>query len=135
MKNKVGLWVDHRKAVIVTLENQRETVQIILSTIEKRTRFSIGSHSDTPKGLSGAIAEETRNRQYIVHLGKYFSEIAFNIRTADSIFLFGPGEAKIQFASYLKKEKLDGKIATIDTVDKMTDRQIFTKMHDYFVHA
>ena len=88
MKNEVGLWVDHRKAVIVTLENQRETVQIILSTIEKRTRFSIGSHSDTPKNLTGAIAEETRDRQYIVHLGKYFSEIAFKIRAADSIFLF-----------------------------------------------
>ena len=134
MKNEVGLWVDHRKAVIVTLENQKETVQIILSNMEKHTRFSTGAHSDTPNDVNGSTAEDIRDRQYDLHLGKYYSEIAFNIRTADSIMLFGPGEAKVEFATYLKKEKLGGKIAAIDTVDKMTDRQISAKVHDYFIH-
>ncbi len=134
MKNEVGLWVDHRKAVIVTLENQKETIQIILSTMEKHTRFSSGSHSDTSNDVNGSTAEDIRDRQYDLHLGKYYSEIAFNIRGADSIMLFGPGEAKVEFAAYLKKEKLEDKIAQVDTVDKMTDRQIVAKVHDYFVH-
>lgn len=135
MKNEVGLWVDHRKAVIVTLENQKETVQIILSNMEKRTRFSNGAHSDTQNDVNGSSAEDIRDRQYNLHLGKFYSELAFNIRGADSIMLFGPGEAKVEFAAYLKKEKLDSKIALIDTVDKMTDRQISAKVHDYFIHA
>jgi stalled ribosome rescue protein Dom34 len=135
MKNEIGLWVDHRKAVIVTLDNQKETVQIILSTMEKHTRFSSGAHSDTPNDVNGSTAEDIRDRQFDLHLGKYYSDIAFNIRDADSILIFGPGEAKVEFASFLKKEKLDGKIAAIETVDKMTDRQIAAKVHDYFIHA
>jgi stalled ribosome rescue protein Dom34 len=127
--------VDHRKAVIVTLVNQKETVHIILSTMEKHTRFSSGSHSDTPNNVNGSTSEDIRDRQYDLHLGKYYSEIAFNIRAADSIMLFGPGEAKVEFAAYLKKEKLDNKIAQVDTVDKMTDRQIMAKVHDFFVNA
>ena len=135
MQNEVGLWIDHRKAVIVTLENQKETVQIILSNMEKHTRFSTGSHSDTPNDVNGSTAEDIRDRQFNLHLSKFFSEIAFNIRAADSIFLFGPGEARVDFAAYLKKEKLDGKITAIDAVDKMTDRQISAKVHDYYIHA
>ena len=135
MKNEVGLWVDHRKAVIVKLEDKKETIQIILSTMEKHTRFSTGSHSDTPNDVNGSTAEDIRDRQYNLHLGRYYSEIAFNIREADSIMLFGPGEAKVEFAAYLKKEKLENKIAKIDTVDKMTDRQISAKVHDFFIHV
>ncbi|EKD87825.1 MAG: hypothetical protein ACD_35C00183G0002 [uncultured bacterium] len=135
MKNEVGLWVDHRKAVIVKLEDKKETIQIILSTMEKHTRFSTGSHSDTPNDVNGSTAEDIRDRQYNLHLGRYYSEIAFNIREADSIMLFGPGEAKVEFAAFLKKEKLENKIAKIDTVDKMTDRQISAKVHDFFIHV
>jgi len=135
MKNEVGLWIDHRRAVIVTIEDKKETVQIILSNIEKHTRFSTGAHSDTPNDVNGATAEDSRDRQFDLHLGKYYAEIAYNIRTADSIMVFGPGEAKVEFATHLKQEKLGNKIAQIDTVDKMTDRQISAKVHDYFIHA
>lgn len=135
MKNEVGLWVDHRKAVIVTIEDQKETVQIILSNMEKHTRFSSGAHSDTANDVNGSTAEDMRDRQFDQHLGKYYSDVAYNIREADSILLFGPGEAKIEFAAYLKHEKLDDKIAAVDTVDKMTDRQISAKVHDYYIHT
>lgn len=135
MKNEVGLWVDHRKAVIVMLEDKKETVQIILSNMEKHTRFSSGAHSDTPNDVNGSTAEDIRDRQFDLHLNKFYSEIAFKIRETDSILIFGPGEAKVEFASYLKHEKLGDKIAAVDTVDKMTDRQISAKVHDYFVHA
>ena len=118
MKKEVGLWVDHRKAVIVTIENDNEIVNIILSTLEKHTRFSSGSHSDSPNDVNGSTAEDIRDRQFNLHLKKYYSEIAFNIREADSIFIFGPGEAKVEFASFLKNEKLGNKITTIESVDK-----------------
>ncbi|PKN99539.1 MAG: hypothetical protein CVU42_07450 [Chloroflexi bacterium HGW-Chloroflexi-4] len=132
MKKEVGLWVDHRKAVIVTIENDNEIVNIILSTLEKHTRFSSGSHSDSPNDVNGSTAEDIRDRQFNLHLKKYYSEIAFNIREADSIFIFGPGEAKVEFASFLKNEKLGNKITTIESVDKMTDGQISAKVHDYY---
>jgi stalled ribosome rescue protein Dom34 len=135
VKNEVGMWVDHRKAVIVTLEDQKETIQIILSDMEKHTRFSSGAHSDSPNDVNGSTAEDVRDRQFDLHLNKFYSEIAYKIRDTDSIFIFGPGEAKVEFAAYMKKEKFGSKIAAIDTVDKMTDRQISAKVRDYFIHA
>jgi len=132
MKKEIGMWVDHRRAVIVTLDNNKETVQIILSNMENNTRFSSGSHSGTSNDNKTSTAEDIRDRQNEMHLGKYYAEIAYKIKEADSIMIFGPGEAKVQFSSYLKQEKFGGKITTVDTTDKMTDRQISAKVHDYF---
>ena len=46
--------------------------------------------------------------------------------------IFGPGEAKGELKKRLKKSKLDGRIARVETVDKMTDRQIAAKVREYF---
>ncbi|MBA4384906.1 MAG: hypothetical protein C0410_09225 [Anaerolinea sp.] len=135
MIKEIGMWVDHRRAVIVTLENNKETVQIILSNMENNTRFLSSSHSDSSNGVKTSSAEDIRDRQNEMHMGKYFAEIAYKTKEADSIMVFGPGEAKVQLASYLNHEKLGGKITAVDTTDKMTDRQISAKVHDYFMHA
>lgn len=135
MKKEIGMWVDHRRAVIVTLENNKETVQIILSNMENNTRFSSGSQSGISMDEKTSSAEDIRDRQNEMHLGKYYAEIAYKIKEADSIMIFGPGDAKVQFTSYLKQEKLGGKVSSVDTTDKMTDRQISAKVHDYFIHA
>ena len=45
MKNIVGLWIDHRKAVIVTIDNGVAITMEIKSNMEKHVRFSSGSHS------------------------------------------------------------------------------------------
>ena len=135
MKKEIGMWVDHRRAVIVTLENNKEAVQIILSNMENNTRFSSSSLSDTSKGIKTSSAEDIRDQQNEMHLVKYYAEIAFKIKEADAIMIFGPGEAKVQFASYLKQEKMGGKVSAVDTADKMTDRQISAKVHDYFIQT
>jgi hypothetical protein len=40
MKKEVGLWIDHRQAVIVTLVDQVEETKRITSDIEKQVRYS-----------------------------------------------------------------------------------------------
>jgi hypothetical protein len=50
MKTEVGLWIDHRQAVIVSLVDQVEEIKRITSDIEKDVRYSgasKGSHDDT----------------------------------------------------------------------------------------
>jgi hypothetical protein len=55
------------------------------------------------------------------------------IRDADSIWIFGSGEAKVEFENRLKREELGGRIVGIETVDKMTDYQIAAKVRDHFL--
>ena len=133
MKKEVGLWIDHRKTVIVSIENEVEVTREIRSNMEKHVRFSSGTRSDAPDNSSGATAEDMRDRQFGDHLGRYYEGIISIIRDADSILIFGPGEAKVELENLLKHEELGEKIVGIETVDKMTDHQITAKVRDHYL--
>jgi hypothetical protein len=133
MKKEVGLWVDHRKTVIVTLEAEADVTLEIHSNIAKRVRFLSGSHSKAVNDAHESTAEDMRDRQYGDHLDRYYDGIISFIRGADAIWIFGPGEAKVELANRLKHEELGGHIVGIETVDKMTDRQITAKVRQHFL--
>jgi len=133
MKKEVGLWIDHRKTVIVTIENEVEVTREIISNMEKHVRFSSGTHSNADNNSQGSTAEDVRDRQFGDHLGRYYEGIISIIRDADSILIFGPGEAKVELENRLKREDLGGRIVGIETVDKMTDHQIAAKVRDHFL--
>ena len=132
MKNIVGLWIDHRKAVIVTIDNDIAITMEIKSNMEKHVRFSSGSHPKSHSDSQGSTAEDMRDRQFGDHLSRYYDGIITFIRDADSIWIFGPGEAKVELENRLKRQNLGGRIVGIETVDKMTDRQIAAKIRDHF---
>jgi hypothetical protein len=46
--------------------------------------------------------------------------------------IFGPGEAKDELKERLQENNLGGRIAGIETVDRMTDRQVAAKVRKYF---
>jgi len=72
MKKDVGLWIDHRKTVIVTVENDVEVTREIRSNMEKHVRFSSGTSSKAPNSSQGSTAEDVRDRQFGDHLGRYY---------------------------------------------------------------
>jgi hypothetical protein len=55
------------------------------------------------------------------------------IRDAESILIFGPGETKGAVQKQLASKGLSGRIVGIETVDKMTDRQIAAKVRQCFL--
>jgi hypothetical protein len=54
------------------------------------------------------------------------------MRDAEAILIFGPGEAKGELRKRLERNNLGGRIVGMETVDKMTDRQIAAKVRRYF---
>jgi hypothetical protein len=133
MKKEVGLWIDHRKSVIVTIENEVEVTREIRSNMEKHVRFSDDTNSKTNGDLRGSPAEDIRDRQFGDHLDNYYEGVISLIRGADSILIFGPGEAKVELENRLKHDDLGGRIVGIETADKMTDNQISAKVRDHFL--
>jgi hypothetical protein len=125
MKREVGLWIDHRKAVIVLVTDEGEETKIIESNTEKHVRYSSGS-SEPGQG------EHVRDRQFTNRLNRYYDDVIACIGDAKAIQIFGPGEAKGELEKRLESEELKGQIVTIETVDKMTDRQIAAKVRDHF---
>jgi hypothetical protein len=123
MKKRVGLWIDHRKAIIVTITEEGEETKEIKSDLEKHVRFSSGSSED-------GSSEDVRDRNFDNHLNSYYDKVIACLREADSIQIFGPGEAKGELEKLLEKEGLKGRIFEIEAMDKMTDRQIAAKVRE-----
>jgi hypothetical protein len=125
MTREVGLWLDHRKAVIVIVTDDGEETKTLESNMEKHVRFTTNS-ADPGQG------EDVRDRQFSNHLNKYYDAVIALIGNAESIQIFGPGEAKGELEKRLESKELKGHILRVETVDKMTDRQVAAKVREHF---
>lgn len=121
MKKSIGLWIDHRKTVLVTISEEGEETQEITSFMEKRVRFAGGNSED-------GSSEDIRDRQFENHLNRYYDKVIATLRDADSIQIFGPGEGKGELKKRLESHGLGDRVVSFETVDKMTDRQIAAKV-------
>jgi hypothetical protein len=135
MKTTVGLWIDHRKAVIAIVSAEGEETLEIRSNVEKQPGRFAGLRSTTPHEAQQVQADDSHEREFTGHLNQYYDEVITAIRDAESILLFGPGEAKGELKKRLERDNLGGHIIAIQTVDKMTDRQIAAKVREYFHKA
>ena len=124
MGTEVGVWIDHRKAVIASVAGTQEEVRQVTSGMEKHVRYSGAAQQDS--------AEDQRDRRFTGHLNKYYDEVIACLRDADSILILGPGEAKGELQARLEGEGLRGRIVGFETVDKMTDRQIAARVRQRF---
>ena len=124
MKKEIGLWIDHRKAVVVIVSDEGEEVREITSHMEKHVRFSSG-------GSENGSSEDVRDRQFGNRLDSYYDAVIAVIRDGESVQIFGPGEAKGELRKRLESAGFKGHILAIETTDKMTDRQIAAKVREH----
>lgn len=72
------------------IEDGGEETRRIESGMEKHGRFSGGSRAEEGK------ADDQRDKQFTGHLNRYYDEVTSHLRDAQSILIFGPGEAKVE---------------------------------------
>ena len=125
MNRKVGLWLDHKKAVIVSITNDGEERRIITSDMEHYVRYS----SNVPGDGS---AEEVRDRRFWNHLGEYYDKVIAQIGDAKSIQIFGPGEAKYELKKRLEGQGMLENVVSVDDAGSLTNRQIAMKVRERF---
>lgn len=132
----MGLWIDHRKAVIVAVsgkgKSKSEESTIIQSNAEKQPGRFDGVRSTTPYEAQKVQADGRQDIKFADQLNTYYDEVVSVLRDAESIFLFGPGEAKGELKKRLEDDHLDHLLQAVETVDQMTDRQIAAKVREYF---
>jgi hypothetical protein len=131
MKTTAGLWIDHRKAVVAIVSDKGEKTREIRSNVEKQPCRFAGVRSTTHYGQQ-IPADDSHEREFTGHLNQYYAEVIAAIRDAESVLIFGPGEAKGELKKRLEHAKLGGHIIAMETADKMTDLQIAAKVREYF---
>ncbi len=132
MNTQMGVWIDHRKAIVVAVTDKGEETGLVISQVERQLRRAGDSPLKGPFETRRVPADDSRQRAFTGHLNIYYDAVIACVRGAESILIFGPGEAKGELKVRLEKNKLGSRIAAIETADKMTDRQISAKVREYF---
>jgi len=125
MNKKVGLWIDRKKAVIVSIANGVEARRIITSDMEHYVLYSTIVPGD-------GSPENIRDRRFWNHLNEYYDKIVTHIQDATEIQIFGPEEAKFELQKHLESRDLAGYIVSVEDAGKLTDLQISTKVQKRF---
>src|SRR4030067_2814864 len=132
MRTKGGLWIDHRKALIMAVTDKGEEIRLVISKVEKQSGRSGGIRSTTSYESQLVPADDSRERRSTGLLNIYYNAVIACIRDAESILILGPGEAKGELKKRLVRNKLGGRIVGIETIDRMTDRHIAAKLRQDF---
>jgi len=122
MTKYAGLWIDHREARIVFITDAGEELKKIESGVDKHTRFKSG------KADENGSSEDVADRKFGNELKEYYDKVVAILREADSVHIFGPGEAKHELEQRMERAGLKNRIAGVETADKLTDRQVAAKV-------
>lgn len=132
MTTQTGLWIDHRKAVIVVVSDQGDTAKHIESNVERNGTNAAGRGPGGSHGTRESGAEDVRERHLAGQLREFYDDVIAQVRDSEAILIFGPGEAKGELKARLEHDGLGARIVGIETVDKMSDRQVAAKVREHF---
>lgn len=135
MTKQIGLWIDHKKAAILILSGEDETMQVIESGIGRHIHYRGATRPRTPYSAQYQKGDDQLDKQYEGYLNKYYEKILIQLRGADAVLIFGPGEAKYELKRRLEQQKNHIHIKGVESADKMTDRQIAAKIRRHFEEA
>jgi hypothetical protein len=123
MSHHVGVWIDHRKAVIVSVSGDQATAQTLESDVGAHPRYSGFQEGGEKK------YEERHSEQ----LDQYYDDVIGRLGQPDALLIFGPGEAKVQLEERFRRSKaLSKSTVAIESADKLTDPQIVAKVKEHF---
>lgn len=132
MKKEVGLWIDHRQAIIVKLNDGTETVERVEADFEKRGRFTTDMQAESTTAPHIDLAEDKHERHTLEMVNHYYETVCAHLRDVSAILIMGPGPAKNEFQKYLEHHRFEGQVLGVEAVDKLTDAQIAAKVRTFF---
>ncbi len=132
MRIRIGLWIDHRKAIILAVTDQGEEIHMIISKAERPLVCVRDSSLKRFYESQRVPVDENVQEMSVTSLNVFYDTVIACIHAADSILIFGPDEAKGELKKRLEKADLTGRIMGIEAVDKMTDYQITAKIRQHF---
>jgi hypothetical protein len=124
MNHTAGIWIDHKRTVIVSVSAGRVTTKTVESDVGAHPRYS-GQQDD-----GGEKKYEERHRQ---RLEQYYDEVISQLGEPEALLILGPGEAKLELKERLTRSKtFSDRTIDIETADKLTDPQIVAKVKEHF---
>jgi len=124
MSHDVGVWIDHKKAVIVSIAAGQVTTRTLESDVGPHPHYS---------GSQEGGGERKYEARHNLDLDRFYDDVIGHLGKPDALLLFGPGEAKLQLKECLgRSQASSGTIVAVESTDKLTDPQIVAKVKEHF---
>lgn len=124
MSKTIGLWIDHKEAVLVSIKDGATSVRRVESEVGTRFSPSGGWKTGGTSVAQSIVKEQTADERRKHHLRAYYQELVKAVGAAEEVFIFGPGEAKHELVKELEKMKgRHVRIAAVETCDKIDRRK------------
>jgi hypothetical protein len=132
MTGKAGVWIDHRRAMVVSLTADGEHIATIDSNVEKHPERGGDSPLKGKYEARQVPRDDSRQRALTGELNHFYDSVIAAVRGFQQVLLFGPGEAKGELHKRLDKMKLGALVTAVETEDKMTEPQVVAKVRNHF---
>jgi hypothetical protein len=133
MNRKVGVWIDHRNAVIVFASAEGVTTKTVESNVGPHARYSSRAKYPTPDGPQDGRGERKFEQRFHEQLDRYYDEVIGQIGQPEALLIFGPGEAKLQLRERLTHNKaLSERVVGVETTDRLTEPQIVAHVKERY---
>lgn len=131
--DKMGIWLDHKKAVLVFLDGEKCKVEHVESDAENHYHHSGGWKSAGSNMAQSVVkestAEERRHHQYHA----FYKKIIGMCDNVGEMYIFGPSEAKLEFKKELDKIKVSHiSVHDVEASDKLSEYAIVNKVKEHF---
>ena len=126
---KVGVWIDHQKALITVIDAGKESQQVIESDLERHPGPPGGRRTGLAYGPQAKNLDRQREEKEKHHVASFYKDVIKAIGKPDQLLVMGPAEAKREFAQLVEKSsELRGVKIRVEAADRMTEAQVATKV-------
>jgi hypothetical protein len=133
MTHNAGIWIDHKKAAIVSASADGIRATTLESDVGPHARYSARAGYPTPDGSQGGRGEQKHEHRYDQHLDQYYDEVISRLGQPDALLIFGPGEAKLQLRERLSRSKaLAERVVAVETADRLTNPLVVSKVKKHY---
>ncbi len=125
MRHNVGIWIDHRKAIIVSASAGLVTTKTVESEVEGHPRYS-----GFPEAGRGEKQYEGRHAESLHH---YYDAVIGQLGQPDAVLIVGPGEAKLELEERLKRASgASARTVEVETAPVLTEPQVVAHVKEHF---
>ena len=122
---RVGIWIDRRKAIVVTIDEGQESRQVFENDEERHPGPEGSRRTGTAYGPQATSLEKQVEARVQLHVVNFYKEVIAAIGKPDSLLVIGPAQAKLEFAEQVEKApSLRGVKIKVEAADRMEEAQV-----------
>lgn len=135
MKKQTGIWIDSKKAIIVTLNDGQEFIHEVQSDLENKVYHDKEGNKGSFMGHQHINADKTFEERRKHQMNAYLNDVISTVSSSDELYVFGPAETKTKLQQKIFEDKSNTnaeKLKLVETTDNMTQNQIVAKVKEFY---